>query len=220
MKLGAALLLAAGIAAFANAAPDSVPGHLDPHHHIRLQNGYVRVMETRLEPGEATLPHSHPIEAAVVFLTEGSFQITLDDGSIQESTAKASTVAFGDSAIVHRTKNIGDALARTITVEIFSQPPASGELGTDFSLGDTLLDNEKVRMARLRIKPQELVELSGSTPTVLVALSSGTLGQPDSGLPRLLGVGDVLWSEPGGKAVRNYGNEYFEAIIISLKPRR
>jgi quercetin dioxygenase-like cupin family protein len=220
MKLGAALLLAAGITAFTNAATDSVPGYLDPHHHIRLQNGYVRVMETRLEPGEVTLPHSHPIEAAVVFLTEGTFQITSDDGSVQVSNAKASTVAFGDSAIVHRTKNIGDTVARTITVEIFSQPPAPGELGADFSLGDTLLNNEKVLVARLRIKPQELVELSGLTPTVLVALSSGALGQPDADSPRHLGVGDVLWSEPGVKAVRSYGNEHFEAIIISLKPRR
>lgn len=219
MKRSVMLVLACCVLSCAHPRHDSVPGHLDPYHHIRFQNGYVRVMETYLEPGEETWAHSHPIESAIIFLTDGTFRITSDDGSMREVFAQRHTVAFGDSAIVHRTRNYGDAPARVVAVEVFSRPPATSDEAVDFDLGEMLLDNDKVRITRVRLEPGVSTGLCGASSSVLVALTPGVLRSRGGGRATTLGVGDVLWSEPGDEAVRVSGTRTIDAILVLLKPR-
>lgn len=194
----------------------SLPGSLESHHHVRFQNGYVRVMETRLAPGEETLLHSHPIESAVVFLTDARFRISYDDGAAVEESVKQGDVAFGDSAIVHQTANIGGTTARVVTVEIFSlQPPVEGaELA---SIGETLIENAKARIARIEVGANQAVAFNNSTPVVLIAESRGAADA--NGSTQSLQLGDAMWCDTGRIELRTAAEAPFHAVVVMLKPR-
>lgn len=214
---GRLIILLASLALSACAAHrSSLPGAHEPHHHLRFQNGYVRVMETRLEPGEETLLHSHPIEAAVVFLTDAEFRISDDSGSIQEQAVRGGDVAFGDSAIVHRTANIGETTARVVTVEIFSlQPPAAHiELP---AVGETLLDNAKARLSRVRATRGRSVSFGCPTPAVVIAETAGVI-TTDGGTTALK-PGDARWCEPGSVRLHTSTDAPFQVVVVMLKPR-
>ncbi len=197
--------------------PTSVPGHLESHHHVRFQNGYVRVMETRLESGEETLPHSHPVDAAVIFLTNGQMRIRNDDGTTRDASVQRDTVTFGTSDIVHRVGNIGEQTVRVITVEIFSQPPSLGSATQLPSFGESLLENDKVRMSRIRVLPDEVTGVSGAMPSVIVAGTGGTV--ISGSIATTLRAGGVQWCDAGALELRNDGEAVFEAFIVMLKPR-
>src|SRR5438874_4997689 len=48
----------------------------EPHHHLALQNQYVRVFKVELAPHEATLMHRHQYDS--IFLTVGASQVEHD----------------------------------------------------------------------------------------------------------------------------------------------
>ncbi len=197
--------------------PQSVPGYVESHHHLIFQNGYVRVMETRLEPGEETLPHSHPIDAAVIFLTDSKIRIRNDDGTIDESTLKRGSVEFGAAAKVHRTSNIGEETARVIVVEIFSQPPASSAATAMQTPGEVLLENDKVQIFRARLLPGATMKLPDWTPSVVVAATTGQLATRRS--VTTLKSGGAVWCDAKTHELRNAGHAAFELIVVTLKPR-
>jgi len=197
--------------------PESVPGHAERHHHLRFQNGYVRVMETRLEANEETLPHSHPVDAAVVFLTPGVMRITYDDGTKSESMIEANTVAFGASPIVHRAANVGDETVRVLVTEIFTTPPAQDPPQSLPSAGDVLLENDVVRMSRMTIASGDSATLADAPPLVVVAISEGTV--ESNGKASKLRRGDAIWCDTDLLTLRSFDRAAFEAIFVMLKPR-
>ena len=197
--------------------PTSVPGHIESHHHLIFQNGYVRVMETRLEPGEETLPHSHPIDAAVIFLTDSKVRVRNDDGSGDETTLQRGTVAFGASGKVHRTSNLSEETARVIVVEIFSQPPALSASTAMQTPGELLLENDQVRMFRMHLLPGATVRLPDRTPSVVVATTPGQLATRRS--VTTLKSGGAIWCAEKINELRNAGHAAFELIVVALKPR-
>jgi quercetin dioxygenase-like cupin family protein len=213
LSLLVTLLVFAGCAT----TPTSLPGYIESHHHLLYQNGYVRVMETRLEPGQETLAHSHPLDAAIISLTDGQIRIRNDDGTIHDAALERNTVAFGANATVHRTGNIGEKTVRVIAVEIFSQPPTLQTATTFPSPGELLLENDRVLMSRIRLSPGDAIHLSGATPSVVVATNRGTLASGHS--VRTLESGGAVWCDASERELRNAGHAAFEAIIVTLKPR-
>lgn len=198
-------------------ANESVPGHLEPNHLLYFQNGYVRVAETYLEPGDSTLDHSHPIEAAVIFLTDAKLEIRHDDGSIEESNTEKNTVAFGDSPTVHKTTNVGSTTSRNTVIEVFSRPPLRDFIGVDLDRGEVLLENEVVRMSRITIEPDETSQTF--VASVFVTTDSGVFTPRSDGTPRRSEIGDIHWFGLAGDTITNTGMAAIEGIIVQIKGR-
>ncbi len=197
--------------------PASVPGHMDPHHHVRFQNGYVRVIETVIRPNEETLDHSHAIEAAAIFLSDGEIRITYDDDSTAEFSLEKGAVAFGDSAIVHRVANTGKETVRVIAVEIFSRPPDRGVPESHTTPGEVLLENDKVVISRVLVPRDRSLELSQAGPSVIIPAATGTLD--GSVGTRTLRKGQPLWHSPDSPPLSNSGDRTFDGYVVTLKPR-
>jgi len=111
-RAGAALQ---GLDAMA-AAPD--------HHAILLENDRVRVLDTRLGPGERTPVHTHQWPAALYVLSWSDFVRYDPEGNVLvESRAMATTPPVGGALwasplVPHYVRNVGKSDLHIIAVEL------------------------------------------------------------------------------------------------------
>lgn len=113
------------------------PPHLDaliaaPNHHRRLmENEYVRVLETTIEPGQTTPIHTHKWPAAHYVLSwshfirrDGSGNILLDTRQT-DFNQTVPQVLWGVSLSAHTVENVGSTALRIVSVELKkSQSPS------------------------------------------------------------------------------------------------
>ena len=98
------------------AAPD--------HHEILLENNKVRVLDTRLTPGERTPIHTHSWPAALYVMSWSDFLRRDADGNvIVDSRSWERQPALGEALWLpplppHSVENIGTGDLRLIAVEL------------------------------------------------------------------------------------------------------
>jgi mannose-6-phosphate isomerase-like protein (cupin superfamily) len=98
------------------AAPD--------HHEILLENDRVRVLDTRLAPGERTPVHTHASSAALYVMSWSDFLRRDADGDIiVDSRTWERQPVVGEALWLpplppHSVENIGTAELRLIAVEL------------------------------------------------------------------------------------------------------
>jgi quercetin dioxygenase-like cupin family protein len=98
------------------AAPD--------HHEILLENDRVRVLDTRLAPGERTPIHTHASSAALYVMSWSGFLRRDADGSvIVDSRSWERQPAMGEALWLpplppHSVENVGTSELRLIAVEL------------------------------------------------------------------------------------------------------
>jgi quercetin dioxygenase-like cupin family protein len=88
-----------------------------PHaYKVLLENDRVRVLESRMKPGDRTEMHSHPALVAYA-IQDGRFKFTFPDGASEEIELQAGQVIFSD-AVTHSTENVGTTEGHVILVEL------------------------------------------------------------------------------------------------------
>ena len=87
-----------------------------PDVKVLLENDRVRVLESKLKPGEVEGMHTHP-EYIAYFLTPTTVEITTPDGKSVVKKPPAGKVLYGTGA-EHRIKNVGETLQRVLVIEI------------------------------------------------------------------------------------------------------
>lgn len=99
-----------------HAAPD--------HHSVLLENDQVRVLDTRLAPGERTPVHAHQWPAALYVLSWSEFLRQDADGKVvadsraMERRPGAHEALWIDPLVPHSVENIGSADLHIIAVEV------------------------------------------------------------------------------------------------------
>ena len=106
------------------------PDHLDAmtaapdHHEVLLENDRVRVLDSRVKPGDSTPVHTHRWPAALYVIGTSDFvRYDPDGNAIFDS--RESEMATGTGQAVwsppltpHFVKNIGEGEIRVISIEI------------------------------------------------------------------------------------------------------
>jgi len=87
-----------------------------PDVKVLLENDRVRVLESKLKPGEVEGMHTHPGYVAY-FLTPTTVKITTPDGKSSIKKPPAGKVLYGESA-EHRIENVADTLQRDLVIEL------------------------------------------------------------------------------------------------------
>ena len=96
-------------------APDAVA--LSPQmYKVRLENGYVRVLEYRSHPGEKEPMHSHR-PGVVYYLSDYTVRVTDPTGHVTESSRKEGDVAWRGTTI-HAAENVGTSDGHVLSVEL------------------------------------------------------------------------------------------------------
>jgi ubiquinone/menaquinone biosynthesis C-methylase UbiE/mannose-6-phosphate isomerase-like protein (cupin superfamily) len=124
---------------YAVARRPAMPDHQDAlaaaarHHRLLFENDRVRVLETRIPPGETTGVHTHCWPSVLYFLSrspfvrrDGSGVVTMDSRTLPSGPAPPPDAAWLPALPPHSLENVGDRDLHVIGVEVKTAPGESG----------------------------------------------------------------------------------------------
>ena len=106
------------------------PDHLDAlvaapgHHDVLLENDRVRVLDSRVGPGDSTPVHTHRWPAVLYVIGESDFVRYDPDGNVifdsrgAQSATNVGKAVWSPPLTPHFVKNVGQGEIRVISVEI------------------------------------------------------------------------------------------------------
>lgn len=208
--------------------PAPIPVSIDkePSHRLKLENEYVRVFDVLVPVGAATLFHTHVFDGVGVRVSDAQMTDQSIDGTKEEFTTRLGETSFGSSPeFSHRVMNRGKTDFRTIYIELLPSKRRPLKTTAMAPLTDAHIveiDNERVRVNRLILKPGESSKphthkLSGLG--VMLYDSRVEITAPD-GTRRIIDAkaGDIVWQAAGtAHTIKNIGKTVFEAIDIEIK---
>jgi hypothetical protein len=212
----------------AAAAQDAVT--VDPkHYQVMADNEHVRVLRISYGPGEKSVLHEHP-DAVAVMLTDHHVRFHRPDGTSEEVSAGAGTVVWTPGGL-HLPEN---RRAQTLEVILVELKPGGGKgVGSIDAAFDPLklspkhykleLENDRVRVVRIRYGPGHRSEVHMHGPRVGVWLTDARLRHYDpEGKAGELEVYQKGQAGFSGEVVKhsgeNLGEKEFEVILVELKP--
>ena len=103
-----------------------------PHHHsVLLENDHVRVLDTKLGPGETTPVHVHPWPSVLYVLSWSDFVRYDPAGNVLVDSRKQGISPALGSAIwagplpPHRAANVGTCDPHIVAIEFKTVPPSA-----------------------------------------------------------------------------------------------
>src|SRR3954453_13590641 len=221
-------VLAALLPALALAPPPASGGATpaEPHHHLVLENAWVRAFQVEVAPHAATLMHRH--DRDYFFVTFGAAEIENDVAGKPPVSLKPQDgeTRFSTGGFAHIAKDLGDTPFRNVTIELLQPGPATAGGGDEKARefpGGTLtpvFTKDGVRVSDVRLKAGGTIPRHHHDgPHLVVAVTDLSLrseveGQTATTLT--LKAGEVAWI-PGGitHTVTNVGPG--EARLIKLQ---
>jgi|ERR1700733_2651271 len=187
------------------ASNDSVlPVSKEPSHHIRFDNGRVRVYDVQVPKGKWTEFHEHTWDNFYVFINPTTQAFEFSDGRKGTREVKAGDVGFSSTATgpyTHRVTSQGDLPLHVVDIEIlnnaqFGSGTAAPKRPETFKI---VLENPRGRAYDLVLKPGESTPVFTRAPnTGIFAVSGGRVSETVDGKPpRLLDSepGDFRWND-------------------------
>jgi hypothetical protein len=200
-----------------------VPAIREPHHFVKLDNKYVRILDVTVEPFSGTLYHIH--ENPYFWISIGPATLrghTLGAKEIINIEPVDAEVRYS-AALTHRVGNIAATPFRNITVQIQARDdvsPGATFLASPKPAGyqaKPAFENELVRVERLILEPgQSTGSYTLPKSGVIIAAHDGTISveRPGSAAHRIdIKAGDFEWhTGPTTHTITNVGKARFEAI--------
>jgi quercetin dioxygenase-like cupin family protein len=219
------LLPCFAVFAFAQTATGpTVPVLIEPHHHLAIENEFVRAFRVEVPPHSETLLHRHDHD--YIFVTIGASQVVNAVGGkapVELKLANGET-RFSRAPFAHVAKNLSDAPFRNVTVELLQDRATREEASfpelASPQMQKVLFVEDGVRAGETRLAPGATLPLhEHKKPHLVIAVSdldmrSNVEGQ--SPISVKIKAGDVRWV-PGGytHTLTNTGQQ--EAWFITLE---
>jgi hypothetical protein len=218
------VVLGCGVLAQGVPTPEmQVPAIREPHHFVKLDNKYARVLDVTVPPFSGTLYHIH--ENPYFWISIGPATLRGQSLGAKEiiNIEPADAEVRYSPVITHRVGNIGAQAFRNITVQIQSRDdvsPGGSPLANPKPTGyqtKPVLDNELVYIERLILEPGQSTgryTLPRSGMLIAARDASITLERPGSQPHRWdIKAGDFEWhTGPTTHTITNAGKTRFEAI--------
>jgi len=216
-----ALLFALLASTFAAQSVPEVEITAEPHHHLALENSYVRVFKVEVAPHEATLMHRHRHD--YIFVTLGASEISNDVEGKPPVTLKLQDgeTHFSPGDFAHIARNLASTPFRNVTIEFMQDaearksppPPWDEDRGLHILHGgtqDIMFVKDGVRVSEIDLQPGGVLPRHHHAgPHLAVAITDLDMrSDPASGPPQSVKMkaGDVVWVPAGGThSVTNVG---------------
>jgi oxalate decarboxylase/phosphoglucose isomerase-like protein (cupin superfamily) len=197
---------------------------------IRIDNGFVRVIQAEVQPHVKGALHRHEFNRVIVALDAGELTVISEDGRKDVQHWKAGQVDWSPVTGMHTSENTGAKPFRLVEVEIKRPAPAAppvrqpalDPVALDPRHNILLFDNPQVRVFRSWREPggsEKMHEHAGSGRLVVLLTDlDARVKMPDGTVTAQRGArGDVLWSGPITHATTNTGAQRFEMVVIEVK---
>ncbi len=194
------------------------------HYKVEAENAWVRVLRINYGPKEKSVMHKHPA-GVVVYLTDQNAKFTLPGGKSQEESGKAGAAAWTPAG-AHLPENLGDKPLEVILVELKARPAAAKSsmaedpLKTDPRIYKVEVENDRVRVLRVKVGPHEKTTMHAHPANVVVFLTDARIkfSFPDGKTQEAeVKAGQVQWGDAVKHAGENLGDKPAEIIVVELK---
>ncbi|MGC2185719.1 MAG: cupin domain-containing protein [Terriglobales bacterium] len=204
----------------------------EPHHHLALQNKYVRAFKVEVAPHAATLMHRHRHDYVYVVLGAAHVENDVAGKPPVTITLQGGETHFLSAGLAHMAKNLSDQPFRIIIIELMqdekarpSPPPKwDEERGLHILNGgteDILFVKDGARASELQLQPGGVLpKHRHAGPYLVVAVTDLDLRSDVEGRAASkvqLKAGDILW-EKGGLThkLTNVGKQNAKLITLEF----
>ena len=201
---------------------------MEPSHHVRFDNGKVRVYDVQVPKGKWTQFHEHTWDNFFVFISPTTQAYEFNDGRHGTRQVKPGDVGFSSTATgpyTHRVAAEGDLPLHVVDIEILnnlrlgSGVAAPKRSEPSFKI---VMENSRGRAYDIVLKPGESTGVfTRPANTGIFAVSGGRVSETDDGKPARLWdsePGDFRWNEVSKRlTITNnsvYGEEFVEIEIL------
>lgn len=215
-------------------AHGNVPG--EPHHHLKIENEYVRAYYVEVPPHEDTLLHQHDHDYLFVTLGETEVMNAVLGKPEVKLALKDGEVRFTRGGFAHVARNLSDKPFRNVTIELLKPQGEVKNLCAHVAASAQEGDCPEFPTSSGLIHMKPLFE-TGKTSLDLVSLdpSLGALSLRKEGLIVFLGdtqiqgnaidapkekavEGDVIWVAAGdsGKLIWNSKKKDLNFLLLTF----
>jgi len=226
------LLVSALVTAAPGVEPAAVEITDEPHHHLALQNNYVRAFKLEVAPHQNTLMHHHRQDC--IFVTLGPARFENDVAGKPPTTLKLldGETRFAPGGFAHLVKNLSDQPFRNITIELMPDDTSrpKREIKWDEERGLRILDGatqdilfvkDGVRASELQMNPGGVIPKHHHPgPHLVVAVTDLHLRSAVEGKGATsvqLQAGEIAWVKGGTThTVTNAGRQNARFVILEF----
>jgi hypothetical protein len=151
--------IAAFIVAVVRATPQgaAVPISQEHHHHLIIENSYVKAYEVEVPPHESTLLHLHDYDYVYIVLGDADITNAVEGKPIASAHLPDTTVNFAKGPFAHVAGNTGDKPFRNITISLLHK---QGEVKIYYPSVNAALDAGIKEQVSIGKKSSELIEVT------------------------------------------------------------
>jgi uncharacterized Zn-binding protein involved in type VI secretion len=212
----------------------------EPHHHLALNNDYVKVFKVEVSPGDSIVLHRHDQDTVAIAIGDQEVTVGIPGKpDIHQKNADAQ-VRLQRVGYMHSTRVDGHMPYHTVAVELMrpqtnfhnvcaavlpGQPlncPDIPATASSDNSSQTLLESGETRVRLLQIPSGQNMIFGGLKYSMLmVALDPASLSATsDKSTDQTLQPGDHLWFAEGGppQVFKNNGKSEVRFIAFVLSP--
>jgi quercetin dioxygenase-like cupin family protein len=213
--------------------PAEVEITAEPHHHLALQNDYVRVFKVEVGPGDQTLMHRHHHDYMFVILGPAEVENDVAGKSPVKLSLQDGETKFTEGNFAHIAKNLsGKTPFRNVTIELLqdekarqSPLPWEEERALHVLRGGTeevMFVKDNVRVSEVELQRSGvLARHHHKTPHLIVAVTDLTLRNDVVGKPAtniILKSGDIKWIPSAiTHTLTNVGENQAKWIVLEFQ---
>jgi len=213
----------------------------EPHHHLVLQNGLVKVFEVELPPRDAFLMHRHDTDDVAVLLGAATTVSTAPGQADVLTMTKPGEVVFARSGRVHSVRNIGQTAYLMVAIDLLkpqtgarnlcgaqvrdTKPDCPSSASPDSNARSDVpqFETDQIRVTLARVPPRQEAsfgETSRDNLIVLVDDGAISFSVGHSG-DQILARGSPVWIARGAakQLLKNNGNNDLRVVTVAFKPQ-
>jgi beta-alanine degradation protein BauB len=191
-----------------------------------IDNDQVKVLVVTDEPRRKSALHEHAMNRVMIYLDGGENRLTYEGGRMDDQKFRAGEVRWSPAGGRHISVNPGDKPFRVVEVELKGKghpftPPQRDPVKLDPQEYKVLIDNDQVRVLRVRIAGNKKVPLhEHARNRVVVYLTDQRNRVTDEGgkvTEATAKAGEVRWAGPAVHSEQNLSDQPFEVVVVELK---
>jgi hypothetical protein len=216
-------------------APVAVPIPKEPHHHLVLENSYVRVFRVSVPAHESTLLHQHDVPYVYVALGPADVINAVQGKPEAHLTMADGQVGYSRGGFAHIARNESGTPFNNVTIELLrpqGEPknlcdkvvpgdpgPCFHETRLNSYTNSPSFETDGIKVFSLEMQPKAGVQDVPETDILVVALDQAELTVQILGKPEIkLSGGNSLWlSRRTSQTIRNASDRPSRFLSIAFK---